>query len=413
MCGIVAVCGNANSPAMAMDIVKEQADRGKDATGIAWSINNKIVVLKGALSPDEFIKKYNLRISRIKSMTAIAHNRAATTNIIEKEKDKESHPFLSEDGTFVLLQNGGVVNFEYMRAFLENVGHTFSTGIDSEVLLHLYEEIVASNPDRKTAIEKFSPLVQGNILIMFNDGEIYGFPSNGAFSVIRTQSSWIIASEVKAILHALKAKNITPEDFWSVTDKSGYVLLKENDAKINATFFGEWDNQTLREGTWIYNRKIMCDFCGKSQVACEEIMIDKIAKDRCIECFRKGTTTLRYDQRVDLEDGWQAGVNGGVGYGGYKRNIPTATCTHNNQKALPSTIGSSKQARLDLTAICYECQLPTERLDIVFCIKCGHYFCKYDFSKHKCSEKHDKESMKFDIFNFLSMVGDANLGIEE
>lgn len=50
-------------------------------------------------------------------------------------------PLTNEDGTIRAVVNGEIYDFERMRAELQEKGHRFKTFSDSEVLIHLYEEI--------------------------------------------------------------------------------------------------------------------------------------------------------------------------------------------------------------------------------------------------------------------------------
>ena len=50
-------------------------------------------------------------------------------------------PITSEDGSLVIVHNGEFYDFERLRAGLEARGHRFRTKSDSEVALHLYEEL--------------------------------------------------------------------------------------------------------------------------------------------------------------------------------------------------------------------------------------------------------------------------------
>ena len=50
-------------------------------------------------------------------------------------------PILNEDGSIALVANGEFYGFEKIRDDLEHLGHAFKTMSDSEILVHLYEEM--------------------------------------------------------------------------------------------------------------------------------------------------------------------------------------------------------------------------------------------------------------------------------
>lgn len=68
---------------------------------------------------------------------AIGHRRLF---VIDPAGGKQPMVYRSGDHSFVLSYNGVIYNFKELKAELENIGHTFRTESDTEVLLHSYLE---------------------------------------------------------------------------------------------------------------------------------------------------------------------------------------------------------------------------------------------------------------------------------
>ncbi len=60
-------------------------------------------------------------------------------SIIDIQSGKQ--PISNEDGTIWVVYNGEMYNYKTLRAQLESKGHIFCTNSDTEVIVHLYEEV--------------------------------------------------------------------------------------------------------------------------------------------------------------------------------------------------------------------------------------------------------------------------------
>ena len=67
-----------------------------------------------------------------------------------------SQPMLNEDGTIAIVVNGEIYNHAELRSELEAKGHRFRSGSDSEVVIHLYEELGARTPERLRGMFAFA-----------------------------------------------------------------------------------------------------------------------------------------------------------------------------------------------------------------------------------------------------------------
>ena len=136
MCGIVAYVGNKEAYPIIIQGLKRLEYRGYDSSGVSIGDEDNISLLKqkGKVSD---LEDYAID-KNTKGSIGIGHTRWATHGI---PNQINSHPHNSGDGKLSLIHNGIIENYDSLKQVLIQKGHIFKSDTDTEVLVHLIEEI--------------------------------------------------------------------------------------------------------------------------------------------------------------------------------------------------------------------------------------------------------------------------------
>lgn len=140
MCGIVGYIGNREAYPVLVKGLHRLEYRGYDSAGVAM-INKagklNVYKKKGKVSDLESFAKGQ----DISGTIGIGHTRWATHG---EPNDINSHPHYSQSGDMVMIHNGIIENYASLKEGLIKRGHTFKSQTDTEVLIHLIEDIKKS-----------------------------------------------------------------------------------------------------------------------------------------------------------------------------------------------------------------------------------------------------------------------------
>ena len=131
MCGIFGIAGAKNNAAqVVIRALKKMEYRGYDSWGIC-------VKAGGKLARERHIGKIGEAKTRLShSSIGLGHTRWATHGGVT---EGNAHPHLSGDEKLCLVHNGIVENFLELKQKLR--GYKFQSETDTEVALHLFEEV--------------------------------------------------------------------------------------------------------------------------------------------------------------------------------------------------------------------------------------------------------------------------------
>ena len=184
MCGIVAYLGPKNAYEIVIKGLQRLEYRGYDSSGIAIANEQAVNVFKQKGKVQDLIDF--VKNKDVNGNLAIGHTRWATHGL---PNNINAHPHQSGDKKISLVHNGIIENYSVLKEELELRGHKFKSETDTEVLVHLIEEIYKNskynlfdavrlalnevigayaivvisneNPDELIAARKSSPLVVG------------------------------------------------------------------------------------------------------------------------------------------------------------------------------------------------------------------------------------------------------------
>src|SRR5215203_4474018 len=143
MCGIIGYIGPKEVVPLLIEGLKRLEYRGYDSAGVAVVLDGEIQVRKEAGKITELEK--SLAEEPVKGRYGIGHTRWATHG---PPNDRNAHPHSTEEGDFALVHNGIIENAGTLRKMLQDRGHTFTSETDTEVLVHLIEEVYEEGEGR-------------------------------------------------------------------------------------------------------------------------------------------------------------------------------------------------------------------------------------------------------------------------
>ena len=147
MCGIVGYIGFRDAYPIVIKGLHRLEYRGYDSAGVALLDHDLKVYKKAGKVEDleNFVKGIDL-----KGTIGMGHTRWATHG---EPSDRNSHPHSSGDRRLTIIHNGIIENYGVIKETLVAKGHVFKSDTDTEVLIHLIEDIQkATGLDLKDAV---------------------------------------------------------------------------------------------------------------------------------------------------------------------------------------------------------------------------------------------------------------------
>jgi glutamine---fructose-6-phosphate transaminase (isomerizing) len=261
MCGIVGYIGKKQAFPIIINGLRRLEYRGYDSAGVALlSDSNELLIYKkkGKVKALEDAAEGN----DISGTVGIGHTRWATHG---EANDLNAHPHFNSNEDLAVIHNGIIENYYSLKTELQSRGYSFRSETDTEVLVHLIEDILKNaevsleeavrlalnevigayaivviskkNPDKLIVAKLSSPLVIG-----FGDNELF-VASDGSPLIEYTKRVSYLEDGQMAILHASGKVDVK-----SIKDNSVHVpYIDELQLKLEQIEKGGFDHFMMKE----------------------------------------------------------------------------------------------------------------------------------------------------------------------
>lgn len=206
MCGIVAYVGKKQAYPIIIKGLHRLEYRGYDSAGVAL-LNEEIFIYKkkGKVS----VLEQHVEGKNIESCIGIGHTRWATHG---EPNDENAHPHFSGSTNIAMIHNGIIENYAPLKKELIKRGHHFLSETDTEVLVHLIEDI--QQKEKVTLVEAVRMALNGVI---------------GAYAIVvmskNDPETLIIAKKSSPLVVGLGANN---NEFFIASDATPIVEYTKN-----------------------------------------------------------------------------------------------------------------------------------------------------------------------------------------
>ncbi|MEX2116360.1 MAG: glutamine--fructose-6-phosphate transaminase (isomerizing) [Bacteroidota bacterium] len=231
MCGIVGYIGKRNSIPILIEGLRRLEYRGYDSAGIAALSNGTIEIRKKAGKVSDLEALWNGK--PFSSQVAIGHTRWATHG---EPNDVNAHPHLDCHGRLAVIHNGVIENYQALRKGLMASGHVFKSETDTEVIVHLVEEIRKDVKDLGDAVRLALLQLEGTyglVILSADDPDKLVVARKGSPLVIGYgEGETLIASDASALVEHTRTVTYLEDGQMAVVRRDGVSIKTLDDAEI-------------------------------------------------------------------------------------------------------------------------------------------------------------------------------------
>ena len=248
MCGIVGYIGHRSAAELLVKGLRRLEYRGYDSAGIAI-VNGRVDVRKKEGKVDELAAL--LENDPLVGTIGIAHTRWATHGA---PNDINAHPHAAGGNRFALIHNGIIENYAPIRTKLREKGYTFTSDTDTEVLVHLIDDIQKETGLPLTeAVRQALTQIRGTygILVVSEDepDQIIAARNGSPLLLGIGEGENFIASDASPLIEYTRQVVYLNDGEMAIVKRDGYEVMSIEGAAVDKKVYElEWDIEEIEKG---------------------------------------------------------------------------------------------------------------------------------------------------------------------
>ncbi len=239
MCGIVAYIGNKQAYPFLIKGLQRLEYRGYDSAGVAMIDNGQLNVYKckgKVVDLHSFIGESNKG-----GTIGIGHTRWATHGV---PNDVNAHPHYSASKNMVMIHNGIIENYGPLKEELKKRGHVFLSDTDTEVLIHLIEDIKEKENVRlgeavRIALNQVVGAYAIVILSKENPNELFAAKKGSPMVIGIGEDEFYIASDATPIVEYTKNVVYLEDEEIAFIERDKELKIKTIKNKVKTPYVQE------------------------------------------------------------------------------------------------------------------------------------------------------------------------------
>ena len=248
MCGIVGYIGHRSAADLLVKGLRRLEYRGYDSAGIAI-VNGRVDVRKKEGKVDELAAL--LERNPLVGTIGIGHTRWATHGA---PNDINAHPHAAGGNRFALIHNGIIENYAPIRTKLREKGYTFTSDTDTEVLVHLIDDIQKETglPLAEAVRQALTQIrgAYGIVIVSEEEPDQIIAARNGSPLLLGIgEGENFIASDASPLIEYTRQVVYLNDGEMAIVRRDGYEVMSIEGAAVDKKVYElNWDIEEIEKG---------------------------------------------------------------------------------------------------------------------------------------------------------------------